>query len=418
MQSLTGWRGADRLLLGLYSAYLLVDACNGFLLNELGRAFGLSALYKLTLMGLTFWRLTTLVPALASGLMLVGCVLLLGPGYSWLRYGLPLTEDIALVLKLLAPALCFAYFAALCRTNPDEFRRSSYWLLGLNLATVLLNFALGAFGFGYSSYLPQPHLAAQALGSKGFFNAANEVSVVLLALTALSLPLLWQRQKGAFGLLAVALCGCASLLMTKSGLAGVLLLAALVPVWWLWSQLSQKQRAVLLATVALSVLLVAVNLPALLAKLGLWQKLQYVYQNQGLAGVLLSSRDQYALAIWQISSDYYSALHRLFGIGLAGVSNHSWKYWAESDAFDLFIFYGVPGALWASWLFFGFLLHSLVCHLKRPSVLSASVLLLNALLLGIAVVAGHVLSSGMLWPLWALANAWLLLPAEETPDAA
>ncbi|WP_337881516.1 O-antigen ligase family protein [Rheinheimera sp.] len=418
MLSVTRWYDADRLLLWLFSAYLLVDALNGFLLNEWGRSFGLSAFYKLSLLLLTAWRLSQLAPHLLCALMLAGTVLMLGPLYSQLRYGLSPVGDISLILKLLSPVLCFAYFAALCRAEPGLFRQGAARMLGLNLATVLLNFALGAVGFGYSSYLPQPHLPQLDLGSKGFFNAANEVSVVLLALAALSLPLCWQRHKAGFLLLAAAWIGCASLLLTKTGLAGVVLLIMVVPLWGCWASLSSKWKGLLVVSVLLCLVLAALKLPDLLQQLGLWQKLQYVYQNQGLAGVLLSSRDQYALAIWQISTDYYSEWHRLFGIGMAGVSSHSWKFWAESDLFDLFIFYGVPGLLWTCWVFCGFWLHSLSCHLNRPSVLSASVLLLNSLLLGIAVVAGHVLSSGMLWPVWALANAWLLVPADEAADAA
>ena len=155
--------------------------------------------------------------------------------------------------------------------------------------------------------------------------------------------------------------------------------------------------------------------PLLLTQLGLAEKLQHIYQQQGVLGVLLSSRDKYAAEIWQLVSFYYSDAHRIFGVGLIGVSEHLWKFWAESDPFDLFIFYGMAGLMFFFWLFIGFIAQNLKLCRLFSSDLAATLVLLNSLLLIVACIAGHVVSSGMLWPVWGFINAAALIHCQIKP---
>ena len=99
----------------------------------------------------------------------------------------------------------------------------------------------------------------------------------------------------------------------------------------------------------------------------------------------------------------------MFGVGLIGVSEHLWKFWAESDPFDLYVFYGVAGVMFFSWVFIGFIAQNLkLCRLYN-SELAATLVLLNLLLLLVACIAGHVISSGMLWPVWGFINTAALI---------
>lgn len=409
----------DKLLLLLCSCYLFVDACNGFLLQQLGRSFGLSALYKVAMLVLMLLALS-----LRTGkifLLFPAVFMLLVPGafYSWLQLGGSLAADLGLILKLVSPLIAFYYLHSLAQLDNAFSRHFLHRVFVVNYLIVLANFVLGALGYGYTSYLPQEHLTQVDLGSKGFFNAANELSVVLLVLSAWLLQYYWHQQKLIFLVVAVSSVWCASLMLTKTGLLGTLILVVLIPLlpWFIRLNWTALALAALLLCTAVAVLIWFS--PLLLSQLGLAEKLQHIYQQQGILGVLLSSRDKYAAEIWHLVNFYYSDLHRLFGVGLIGVSEHLWKFWAESDPFDLYIFYGVFGLMFFGWIFTGFIAQNLKLSRLFSSDIAAMLVLLNLLLLMVSCIAGHVISSGMLWPVWGFINAAALihcLPAAKPPQ--
>ena len=136
----------DKLILLLCSCYLLIDACNGFLLNQFGRSFGLSALYKvlmLTLMllslGLRTGKAFLLFPALFV-------LLLPGAFFSWLQLGGSLADDLGLILKLISPLIAFYYLLSLSDVDKNFALKSLHRVFVLNYLIVLVNFMLGAFG--------------------------------------------------------------------------------------------------------------------------------------------------------------------------------------------------------------------------------------------------------------------------------
>lgn len=407
----------DKLILLLCSCYLLVDACNGFLLNQFGRSFGLSALYKVLMLTLMLVSLS-----LRTGkafLLFPSFFVLLLPGafYSWLQLGGSLAGDLGLILKLISPLIAFYYLLSLSELDKDFALKSLHRIFVLNYLIVLVNFMLGALGYGYTSYLPQQHLTQVDLGSKGFFNAANELSVVLLVLSAWLLQYYWRQQKLIFLAVAASSVWCASLMLTKTGLLGSLILVLLIPLMPWFIRLNWSRLALAMFVLFASAALVIWQAPLLLSQLGLAEKLQHIYQQQGLLGVLLSSRDKYAAEIWQLVSFYYSDVHRLFGVGLIGVSEHLWKFWAESDPFDLYVFYGVAGLMFFSWVFIGFIAQNLKLCRLYSSDLAATLVLLNLLLLMVACIAGHVISSGMLWPVWGFINAAALIHSQPRAKA-
>lgn len=402
----------DNLILLLCSCYLLIDAGNGFLLNQFGRSFGLSALYKVVMLLLMLASLSQRTGK--AFLLFPALFLLLLPGafYSWLQLGGSLAADLGLILKLISPLIAFYYLLSLAQLDKDFTLKSLHRIFVVNYLIILVNFILGALGYGYTSYLPQEHLTQVDLGSKGFFNAANELSVVLLVLSAWLLQYYWHRQKLIFLAVAATSVWCASLMLTKTGLLGSLILVLLIPLMPWFIRLNWSRLALAMVLLLASAVLVIWQAPLLLNQLGLAEKLQHIYQQQGLLGVLLSSRDKYAAEIWQVVSFYYSDTHRLLGVGVIGVSEHLWKFWAESDPFDLYIFYGVAGLMFFGWIFIGFIAQNLrLCRLFS-SDLAATLVLLNLLLLMVSCIAGHVISSGMLWPVWGFINAAALIQCQ------
>ena len=127
-------------------------------------------------------------------------------------------------------------------------------------------------------------------------------------------------------------------------------------------------------------LAVLFNGESLLKLLGIYDKLNFVYQQRGISGILLSSRDYYAGRIWQTTAEHYTDWQRMLGVGQGGVALYLKKYFAELDWFDLLVFHGLAGVL-AFVLCFAVFFRSSWKH--RASGAGRSLLLLNLLLLPI-----------------------------------
>ena len=154
----------------------------------------------------------------------------------------------------------------------------------------------------------------------------------------------------------------------------------------------------------------ALNLPALLQALGIYQKLDFVYQQRGISGIILSSRDLYASQIWASVQQHYASGQTLLGVGQGGSALQLKKYFAELDWFDVFVFYGVAGLAVYVVTFAVFIGYSI----KHQGLVAGRVmLLLNLVLLAVSAMAGHVITSGLLWLPWALCNALLFSSSEQ-----
>jgi hypothetical protein len=411
----------DNLILLLAKWYLLVDAGNGILLSLTGLSLPLSAVYKT---GLLVLLLGALVQHQVQGLLyLLGAALLLlaGPFYTLLLTGnsAGFSYDVGMVLKLLSPLLAALYFYQLSCRAPEQAKQALWQIFLFSFVILVLNMALGRLGFGFSAYLPNDYLPDLNLGTKGYFKATNELSALLLVLTAFLLALYWPVSKIKFALVLALSLFAASSMLTKTGVAGVLLLALFIPLlqqkhsWWPYRKLLLGFSA---GTVLL-ILLLLWQLPLLLTG-GLGQKLQLVYQQQGLLGVLLSSRDQYALDNWLLSATYFHEWHRLFGIGTTGLDLYTSKALAEIDPVDLLLWFGLPGLGYFLLWFALVVKQSLELYTLAPQSVAAGVLVLNLVLLLVATMAGHTLTSGMLWIPWGMLNGGIWLYCVQTKEQA
>jgi len=403
----------DLLILLLAKWYLLVDAGNGVLLQLFGLSVPMSAAYKslllLLIMLALFWHQ---VRGLVLPLLLL-LLMLLGPFYSLLLFGnqAGFSYDAGMLLKILSPLIAALYFYNLVQREPELAKQGLHQIMVFSFVILLVNLLLGRLGYGFEAYLPNDYLPDQNLGTKGFFKATNELSALLLVLTGYLLACYWPHAKLKFALVLGLSLFCASSMLTKTGIGGVLLLALLIPllqskVYW-----QGYSRLIAISMLLLSLLgvLLLWQLPSVLQTLGMGQKLLWVYQQQGLLGVILSSRDQYALQNWQLATSYFQHWHLLSGIGVTGLELYTAKPLAELDPVDLFIWYGGLG-LGFFLLWFGFVLTLSVRHYRQaPASVLAGIVTVNAVLLLVACLAGHVLTSGMLWIPWGMLNGAFLL---------
>ena len=403
----------DVLILFLAKWFLLVDAGNGLLLKLAGLTLPLSAVYKSALLGLLLLALFRQQVRTVVWPLAVLLLLLPGPLYSlWLTGNQAgFVYDAGMMLKLISPLLAALYFFDLTRRAPAFAGRALHQVFLFSLVILLLNLLAGRLGFGFEAYLPNDYLPDLNLGTKGFFKATNELSALLLLLSGYLLACYWPKDKFKFVLVSAVSLFCASSMLTKTGIGGVLLLMIFIPLLQEKARWQAYRTPLLLGTVTLMLcaLVLLWQLPLLLSTLGIGQKLQLVYQQQGLLGVLLSSRDLYVLENWQLSASYFSDWHRLAGIGVTGLELYTSKSLAEIDPADLVIWYGMVGLAFFLLWFAALFRLSFDSYRRAPTSVAAGVLVINLLLLLVACLAGHTLTSGMLWIPWGMLNgAWLL----------
>lgn len=412
---MNGWRSLDLHIIGMCSGYLLIDAVNGFLLQKGLPGGGLSAVFKSVLLLLMLWQLfinqrQTLIVAI--GLLLL---LLLGPAYSLLLFGHKsgFSYDVGMALKLVSPLVACAYFADLVQRNRALAMTGLHWCMAIGAAVIVSNMALGRLGFGFTAYLPNDFFDELNLGTKGFFKATNEVSALLLVYSAYWFGFCWVWRRRWYPVAVAVALFCSSAMLTKTGNAGVLLLAVLIPL--LYAAPVWRRHPKLLAGAAISMLfgMIAIVLawPQIVAHFP--DKLWLAYQQNGLLGLLLSSRDLFVADNWAFASRHFEEWHRWLGIGNAGLDLYSSKPLAEIDPADLFIWFGVIGLAWCL-LWFGLVIRSsTIAFWRTPGSMLAAIVPLNLVLLLVSLMAGHVMTSGMLWIPWGLLNGSLWLWQEK-----
>lgn len=402
---------ADKLLCWLVPWFLLVDSVNGALLQSLGTSYALAIGYKALLLALMLVSLSQTQPKALLLWAGAGLLLLIGPALSsWQQSSQWLMADVQLAVKILSPLLGFYYFLTLHKRQPALAQRLFYVTLAVSSVVLLLNMLLGISGLGFSAYQAMDNVQQSFLGVKGFFYSTNELSAFLLLLTASLLCITWPQSRFLYATVSLLAMAIALLLLTKTGLFGCLILVLLIPVLFMTKPFWQQKKSILLVIVLVLLLLlvlIVLNFAAIMHTLGIYNKLQFVYQQRGISGVLLSSRDFYASQIWASVQQHYASWQTWLGVGQGGSALQLKKYFAELDWFDLFVFYGVAGISVFIATFSVFMTYS-IKHIQLAS--GRILLLLNIVLLAVSAMAGHVMTSGLLWLPWALANA-LLIPS-------
>lgn len=409
----TGVSLLDHAIIFMAKWYLLIDALNGFMLSQLGQGLPLSIGYKSVLLALMLLSLMQQRHANLWFLPISIVLLLLGPFYSLVLTGATagFSYDVSMVLKLLSPVLAAMYFYHLSLRAANYAWAALHQVLHYAFFIVLANLLIGQFGYGFTAYQPNDYLPDQNLGTKGFFKATNELSALLLVLSGYLLAYHWPRSKIKFAVVLVCCLFCGKAMLTKTGLAGVLLLALVIPFLQslaYWQRFANPMK-IALGILALVGMLTLWQLPLLLEFLPLSDKLRFTYQQQGLIGLLLSSRDLFVAENWRLSELYFSDWHQLFGVGYTAMDLYSGKPLTEIDPADLTIWFGLPGLVWFCWFFLGNLRMAWLSWRQQPAGLAAGILAVNALLLLVASMAGHVLTSGMLWIPWGMLNGALYL---------
>lgn len=397
------------LILFLCQFYLLVDATNGFLLNSIGNSFGLSMLFKTVLLLLVLLSIGLDNPKHLSVILAVIVLLFIGPVISFVRFsdvGM-LGFDIAMISKITAMGVFFTYFYQMIRQSPKYMSRKIHHIVLSNYFVILINFVLAVFGFGFAAY-GEGNEEELEIGYKGFFYAANELSPVLFVLTAYLMQFFWLSNKKLYFLTFLASFVCSVLMLTKTGILSSVILFLAIPIFNERKRLFHitSRKIVLLSSLLISLFLVIINFEQILKSVGIYNKLMFFYNKNGLIGVLLSARDKFAIEIHSIFVTYFdNGVSWFFGVGGSGIGAFTSKFSAEIDSFDIYIWYGFVGVVVFMATIFFPLTRAVQLFKRDDYPFIPCVTVVSIVLFFVSQAAGHVVTSGMLGMLWGMIAA-------------
>lgn len=392
---------ADKLIFILLGCYLFVDTINGFFLLNFGKDLYISVVYKGIVLGLIAFRFGESNPLGLSLFLLAFIVLALGE-YLSILCGVVQGHKIGFLLqhivKLLTPFLTFFYLKQRITDNNNTGNVLER-ILALNVFFFLFNMVVGLSGGGFSTY--GGRVDELSVGVKGYFYAGNEVSMVWVVLAAFLLNKSYHSRYWAkYFIVALMSVSVGFLIATKTAILASVLLAAGVPLinGYFFRNLSGR-GAIVFALTAVLVLSLINMMSDLLLNSSLVARLSYIYNGQGLIGLILSSREVFLFELVSYFFKSDSPWSVPFGLGVSYYAEAT-KYSAELDFADIFLWHGVLGLALVISLFFMLLRHSFVFSLVQSHEYARTVFLTNIILFFAANISGHVFTSGMLGFMW------------------
>ena len=366
--------------------WLLVDSASGYLLHtgitpesglSLGAAFRSGVLLLLLAIAFLSPHADRRLPA-----FLVAFVVVFTVAHFWAGRTEPDIAQKALRLTL-APLFYVAMQAQIAAGELGPRRLAM--IVSVNVAVLLGNLYLTFFGLGFSQYgVTEDGLFK---GGAGFFYAGNDTGGAMIALLSLSLALTLRRSAAAYLLIAVAFIAGAIGLLSKTALAGTILILGVALL------LTRPQLGFATVAVVTIGLLALFELywPYIELAVGRWR---YLAGEFGVLTYAIGGAKRIGYIAEYLQTVAADPLLLLVGTG--------WTGFAENNVFDLLEAFGIWGLVfYAIWMLWAVNLRRAVRRL-RPHREFVVALAGMVLLLGVSATAGHILQSAMLAPFVAL----------------
>ncbi|MBC2838236.1 O-antigen ligase family protein [Robiginitalea sp. SC105] len=303
--------------------------------------------------------------------------------------------DVVFAAKWINVPLSYLYFKCLFQSAyADTIQSSIKRMVGRNFIFLCVNMALGALGLGMSFYF---HGYANAVGTKGFIYAGNELTILVLSLHFI-IGSYWyykQEYRKYLGLFLVFL-AISFLITSKTVLIGVLVVGAIPIIASLRQRIHKKwiNRISALVLFGTPIFLALIYLGV--TRSGVIDKIQYSLErnNFDLLTVVLSNRNRFVAEGWDVFSRDFSWFGQLFGFGQHHhlyLSGHS----AEVDFFTILFASGLLGLLFLLILLLFWLLNAQKLMKTSGYVLAKNTWLFLLFLILVANLAGHIFGSGI-----------------------
>jgi hypothetical protein len=386
---------------------LFVDSVNGFFLSGLGIDPKLSAIYKLVLLCLILFQIGAFSQKTLACIFGGVLILMIGPTVT-----LTSTVDVAgffldftTVLKITTAFIIFLYCVQVCKHRPELVEKYGKWCCQFSFVVLVVNLILGVLGFGFSSYGGSGGDESTNIGIKGFFYAGNEVSGIFILLFGTTLHLLWQKHRLLYFLFVPFVFGAGLLVATKAAMLAAALLVFAIPLFNERNRLlnlTWLKVKMVLPVVLVSILLLFILVP-IFQSTGLWERFLWFYQKKGVIGIILSGRDEFIISALVVFQQFADLSQIVLGFGRSGLGMIT-KDSMEVDPVDMYFWFGLAGLAMFLLLATVFFRVSYLATVQRGSLWGPSVLVINIALFGVSMIAGHIITSGMLAPLFGLIN--------------
>ena len=382
------------------AGFLLVDSAVGIIQKYVGIHIPVSMIYKTPVLLLLLLIIALRDPKFTLWILAAFLCFITGPVIQLLSFNDPsaLFYDITLALKILSPILYLRYFMIAADEIPDFFRQAAPKILVLSCAIFIANMLAGLLGLGFPSY----STGGQDVGINGFFIAGNEMGAVFVILAAFALTKAFHHSLKLYSLAAIVIIVIGVLIATKASMLASIILVSFLPVF-IGGKKALRPTMPKIVISVLVILIMGIMLSAfidILKNAGFWTRLVWIYEEHGILRLILSSRDEFAMALFAIFSEHGQWYNWLLGMSSAS-AKHYWiatKLVAEVDPIDVVIIFGFVGLSAALMVQFHLLRHVLHWYQIKRSQLAPACLLSFLLLQALAFTSGHIWLSGMMGP--------------------
>ncbi|MCR1900086.1 glycosyltransferase [Irregularibacter muris] len=372
----------DKVICYMLLFVTLIDSINGFLLrSSIDLPVSLSQFYKLIIILLVICRLTIDNKTSKLYLWLLSCFIFIsGSGnYYFGQSLLDIAQSFLVFFKFFTIALIFYYFRNIMTICGLDKIKEIHRIFKYNYAVILANIVLGLLGLGFNSY-------KQGIGIKGFFYSGNEFSALFILFTAYFLYYIWNKCKNIYVPFSIFSIILGFMISTKVAIFGSVILATSVPLISGYKLPTFNTKK--FARIGVFFLLMLALVVGYLANTELLHRWVYFYKKQGLAGVLLSGRNNFVKEAINYSLNEYNIFQFLFGGGSVQT--------VEMDLFDTLFNYGIFGFIIIISFWICIIYKSFILAKANKNEYAALIFLINTLLLIVASISGHVIYSGLI----------------------
>lgn len=244
-------------------------------------------------------------------------------------------------------------------------------------------------GFGNSMYSDET-----AIGTRGLYNAGNELSVLLLICTSYYLlKLIISNKYLYFTLYSIVFLIIGVLLSTKSAILGIILLILLLSLQTLKNSISLKKLVILrkkfifsISYLSTLVFIVPISIYVVLFKIGLIDRLTYALNKFDLLTVIMSGRNNIISILITENNVFTNPQYIFFGVGEKKIIEIT-QQTTETDFMDFYLFFGIFGLISLFTIIF-YMFKTLNHYSSQKKIILSILILISSL-------SGHVFSSGM-----------------------
>lgn len=386
-------KNLDKIILLLLTIILLVDSVNGFFLNK-GMNIPISQAYKAIILVLMLFRLVGRTYELLFVFSFFIC-LSIGPILGFITHFDTeyLLSDIIKNIKWINIIVSFFYFKSIFNTSYSNsldpiFKK----IITFSVIIILANLFLGLLGFGTAFY---NHGYGNAAGTKGFFYAGNELSVLILILMSFIMYYFLDKSKLRFYFYSALAVLMSFIVSSKLLVLGMIIIFARLYFYGKVLTYSTIKKIMKMALLFLPIFIY--SLYYIITKTSMLLKLEHSFRvnNNEYFTILMSNRNNFVK--WGMDEYIYSYsfIEKLFGIGQSYYVEKA-THVAEIDVFTLLFSNGIISLLFHLFFVIYLFLQAKKLSLKPNKYIYAKYVLFMVIFLTVlSNFAGHIYNSGI-----------------------